>query len=123
MQDLLGDRFGRDIFFIAVTLTPDIDTPDVLKEYAEQYGAKPGWSFVTGDKDEIEMLQRKLGVYDPDPVIDADLYSHAGLLTFGNERMGRWAALPSLMPPKQIVDTMLRITREWPERGRGVQTR
>ncbi len=123
MQDLLGDRFGRDIFFIAVTLTPDIDTPDVLKEYAEQYGAKPGWSFVTGDKDEIEMLRRKLGVYDPDPVIDADLYSHAGLLTFGNERTGRWAALPSLMPPKQIVDAMLRITREWPERGRGVQTR
>jgi len=112
MQNMLGDRFGRDIFFIAITLTPDVDSPEVLKTYAERYGAKPGWTFVTGDKAEIEMLRRKLGVYDPDPVVDADLYSHAGLVTFGNERTGRWAALPSLMKPKQIVDAMLRITRE-----------
>ena len=35
-----------------------------------------------------------------------------GLVTFGDERTGRWAALPSLMKPKQIVDAMLRITRE-----------
>ena len=79
---------------------------------------------MTGDKDEIEMLRRKLGVCDPDPVIDADLYSHAGLVTFGNERTGRWAALPSLMKPKRIVDAMLRITRERPERGgKGAETR
>ena len=111
MQNLLGDRFGSDIFFISVTLTPKIDTPEVLKAYAEQYGAKPGWSFVTGDKDEIEMLRRKLGIYDPDPIVDADLYSHAGLVTFGNESTGRWAALPGTMNPQQIVDAMLRITR------------
>ena len=111
MQDLLGDRFGRDIFFIAVTLTPDVDTPEVLKAYAEQYGAKPGWTFVTGDKDEIEMLRRKLGVYDPDPVVDADLYSHAGLVTFGNESTGRWSALPGTMDAQEIVRTMLRRTR------------
>ena len=112
MQDLLGDRFGRDIFFIGVTLTPEVDSPEVLKAYAERYGAKPGWTFVTGYEAEIEMLRRKLGVYDPDPVVDADLYSHAGLVTFGNERTGRWAALPGLIKSQQIVDAMLRITRE-----------
>ncbi len=111
VQDLLGDRFGDDIFFIAVTLTPQIDTPEVLNEYAEAYGAKPGWTFVTGDKDAIEDLRRKLGVYDPDPVVDADLYSHAGLVTFGNDTTGRWSALPGLLPPEQIVRAMLRATR------------
>ncbi len=112
MQDLFGDRFGKEVFFISVTLTPEIDTPDVLKEYAELYGAKPGWTFVTGDYDEIEMLRRKLGIYNPDPVIDADLYSHAGLVTFGNERTARWAALPGTMDAEQLVRTMNRITRE-----------
>ncbi len=111
VQDLLGDRFGEDIFFIAVTLTPEIDTPAVLKAYAEQYGTKPGWTFVTGDKDEIEMLRRKMGVYDPDPVVDADLDSHAGLVTFGNESTGRWSALPGTMRADQITRTMLRRTR------------
>ncbi len=41
----------------------------------------------------------------------ADLYSHAGLVTFGNEATGRWAALPGTMKPQQVVDAMLRITR------------
>ncbi len=114
IQDLLGDRFGRDIFFIGVTLTPEIDTPEVLKKYAEQYKIKAGWTFVTGEKEEIEMLRRSLGVYDPDPVVDADLYSHAGLVTYGNESTGRWSALPGLMKSEQIVEAMLRTTRPRP---------
>ena len=107
---LFGD-LEPDIFFIGVTLTPEIDTPAVLKAYAEQFGTKPGWTFVTGLKDDIEMLRRKMGVYDPDPVVDADLYSHAGLVTFGNEPTGRWSALPGTMRADQITKAILRRTR------------
>ncbi len=118
VQDLLGDRFGRDIFLIGITLQAQTDTPKLLKQYAELYEVKPGWTFVTGKYEEIEKLRRKLGVYDPDPVVDADIYSHAGLLTFGNESTGRWAALPGLLKPKDIVEAVLRITRPKRERTR-----
>ncbi len=102
-----------------MTLTPEIDTPEVLKAYAEQFGTKPGWTFVTGDYDEIELLRRSLGIFDPDPVVDADLYSHAGLVTFGNETTGRWSALPGLLPPEQLLSALNRTTRSRPGRVKG----
>ena len=61
---------------------------------------------------DINLLRRILGLYDPDPVIDADKTQHTGLITFGNDRTGRWAALPALMPSEELARTILRITRE-----------
>jgi SCO1/SenC family protein len=43
VQRLLGDRMGRDVFFYSITIDPTHDTPAVLKAYAEQFGAGPGW--------------------------------------------------------------------------------
>jgi len=103
VQELLGDRAGADVFFYSISLDPGHDTPDVLKRYAAGFGVKPGWSFLTGDFDEIDALRRKLGLYHPDPVIDADKAEHAGLLVYGNERLGRWGAIPSLDKPRSIL--------------------
>ncbi|MFQ5989646.1 MAG: SCO family protein [Candidatus Methylomirabilales bacterium] len=116
VQRLLGDRVGRDIFMLSITMDPGNDTPEVLKKYAESYGVGPGWTFLTGKYEDIEKLRRNLGIYDPDPIVDADKTQHAGLVTFGNERTWRWAALPALMKAEQIVETVLRITD--PNRGR-----
>ena len=78
----------------------------------ERYGgAKPGWLYLTGDYDDVESLRYSLGVYDLDPVIDADKESHAGIITFGNDRTNRWAALPALMNTRGIARTISRITR------------
>ncbi|MBI2319046.1 MAG: SCO family protein, partial [Betaproteobacteria bacterium] len=43
VQKLLGERVGSDIFMYSITLDPEHDTPKVLKEYAAQFGAGPGW--------------------------------------------------------------------------------
>lgn len=106
---MLGERVGRDVFMYSISLDPEVDTPEVLAEYAEDYGVKAGWVFLTGDYDETEELRHQLGVYDPDPIIDADKTQHAGLLVYGNERIGRWAALPSLDKPKYILRALSRV--------------
>jgi protein SCO1/2 len=93
----------------SISLDPRKDTPAVLKEYTEAYGVKRGWSFLTGKPAEIDLLRRKLGIYDPDPVIDADKTQHAALLTFGNERIGAWGAMPVLLKPARIVESVLRV--------------
>lgn len=108
----LGDHVGRDLLMLSISLDPAIDTPKVLKEYVSRFGEFPGWYFLTGDYDDIEQLRYKMGVYDLDPVIDADKTQHAGIITFGNDRTDRWAALPALMDPRGIVQTVLRITRD-----------
>ncbi|HKB15085.1 MAG TPA: SCO family protein, partial [Planctomycetota bacterium] len=42
VQEALGDRVGRDVFFYAITLDPEVDTPEVLRGYAEAVGAGRG---------------------------------------------------------------------------------
>ena len=111
VQELLGDRVGRDVHFYSITLDSEFDTPEVLAQYAEDYGAGPGWTFLTGDADEIDHLRHKLGAYDPDPVIDADKTQHAGILVFGNEPKGRWCGLPGGMRADSLARYIERLIR------------
>ena len=112
IHKLLGERMGDDILILSISLDPAVDTPQVLKEYISQFGNYPGWYFLTGNYEEIELLRHRMGVYDLDPIIDADKTQHAGILTFGNDKTDQWAALPALMDHRGIVRTVLRITRE-----------
>ncbi len=111
VHKLLGKRVGRDILMLSISLDPVVDTPKVLKEYAAKFGQFPGWYFLSGDYDEVDLLRHRMGVYDLDPVIDADKAQHAGIVTFGNDKTNQWAALPALMDYRGIVRTVLRITR------------
>ena len=46
VQDELGADFGREVAFVSITVDPEHDTPEVLKEYAEAFGADlGGWVF------------------------------------------------------------------------------
>jgi protein SCO1/2 len=95
LQEALGARAGRDVFLHSITLDPAYDTPSVLGAYAAGVGAGAGWRFLTGATGDIELIRRRLGFVDPDPVIDADKSQHSGLLLMGNDRVDRWAACPA----------------------------
>ena len=107
VQQILGERVGRDIFMYSITLTPEQDTPAVLKHYAKNLGVKPGWLFLTGAPEDIELLRRTLGFVDPDPVIDRQLTSHSGVVLYGNEPLDRWAACPALSKPERVAESIL----------------
>src|SRR5262245_2158526 len=64
VQDRLGSDFGTNIVFASITVDPERDTPDVLKLYAQMYGADVnGWSFLTGPPTVIQDLTRRYGVF------------------------------------------------------------
>lgn len=88
---ILGDRLGRDIFFYSISIDPENDTPDVLKAYRETYGIDEGWTFLTGDKGEIDDLRVKLGLFlegvDDNSAAPDD---HNISLIIGNQATGRW---------------------------------
>jgi protein SCO1/2 len=113
VQKALGDRIGRDIFMYSLTLKPEHDTPAVLKEYADMHGIKPGWSLVTGDPTDMELLRRKLGFVDPDPEIDKDKNEHIGNVRYGNEALQLWASCPGLASPQSIVASIGFV--DWPK--------
>jgi protein SCO1 len=112
INDLLGQRMGRDIVMVSLSIDPLADTPARLKQYWESFGAKPGWLFLTGKPGDVDRLRHELGAYDLDPVIDANPSQHAGFITVGNDRTNRWTALPLLMHTRQLLGTILRISRD-----------
>jgi len=107
VQKLLGDRVGRDIFFYSITLKPEEDSPEVLEAYAAKQGVGPGWLFLTGKSEDIELLRTKLGFRYDDPVEDADKSNHVGMIRMGNEPYMRWAACPGLSAPTWLAKDIL----------------
>jgi protein SCO1/2 len=91
----------------SITLKPEEDGPEKLKMYVEMHGVGPGWLFLTGKRDDMEVLRRKLGFTDPNPTFDKDVSQHIGLVRFGNEAIDRWAACPALANAEQIVKSVL----------------
>jgi protein SCO1/2 len=64
VQDGLGAAFGAKIAFVSISLDPEHDTPEVLKDYAQFWGAKPeGWSFLTGSLEAVRDVTRRYGVF------------------------------------------------------------
>ena len=61
VEEKLGEQMGRDFFFISMTVDPERDTPARLKEYADAFGAGPGWFFLTGKPEDIRAINYKLG--------------------------------------------------------------
>ena len=110
VQDLLGDRMGRDIFFYSISLQPELDTPKILKEYASNFEVKPGWSFLTGKPKDIEHLRRAMGYAESDPEIDKDPANHIGMARYGNDRLERWGAVSVRSDPSNIASTFQWLT-------------
>ena len=106
VQNLLGDRVGKDIFFYSFSLKPKEDTVPALKHYAEMHRVKPGWLFLTGSPDDMELLRRKLGFVDPDPELDKDTSNHIGVLKYGNEPLQRWGGCPGMQAPDAIAEAI-----------------
>lgn len=107
VQEHLGKRIGRDIFMYSLTLQPDFDNAQALRDYVARYGIKPGWTFLTGKRADMELIRRRLGFYDPDPAVDANPQQHTGMVRIGNERFDRWSMAPAIGPTRQIVHSIL----------------
>jgi protein SCO1/2 len=84
IQEALGERAGRDVFLVSMTVDPATDTPARLKEYAQKFHAGPGWIFLTGKKENLDWALYKLGQY----VENKD--DHQTVLIIGNEPTGLW---------------------------------
>jgi protein SCO1/2 len=64
VQGQLGPDFGNKVVFASITVDPERDTPEMLKSYAQMYGADiAGWTFLTGSPPVIQDLTRRYGVF------------------------------------------------------------
>lgn len=104
VQRLLGERMGKDIVFYSISIDPENDTPKVLKEYASKFNVGPGWLFLTGKKEDIILLVKKLGLSRKSDEGNKD--GHASSLMLGNEHTGQWMRNSAVDNPRFLVSTM-----------------
>jgi len=102
VQRALGDRVGRDVFFYSISIDPERDTPAVLKEYAGRFKVGPGWTFLTGNREDITLLRKKLGLYSKDEP-DAKAGDHHISLIVGNEATGQWIKRSPFDEPRVLA--------------------
>jgi protein SCO1 len=105
VQDYLGDRVGRDIQMISISVDPTVDTPEALKKYAENYKVKPGWRFLTGKKEDVELVLRKVGGFA------REKNDHTTLLMIGNVDAREWVKVFAMAKPAEIADTVIKLTQ------------
>jgi len=96
VQQQLGDVTARNIQLVSITVDPVTDVPARLKAFAEKFGAQPGWTFVTGSKNEIDRLLRSLGAYVSDPA------AHSPIVLIGNDQARYWTRSYGLASPSAL---------------------
>jgi cytochrome oxidase Cu insertion factor (SCO1/SenC/PrrC family) len=97
VQQELGERVGRDIELISISVDPTTDVPERLKEFSAKFKAAPGWTFVTGSKPEIDQLLKALGAGV------GDKNDHTPMLLVGNDAAGYWTRTYGLAPASTLV--------------------
>jgi protein SCO1 len=97
IQKHLGDRLGKDVYLISISVDPTTDTPARLKEYASRFQARPGWYFLTGTKANVDLALRKLGQFVEDP------RGHFSIFIIGNQRTGLWKKAFGLAKPGELI--------------------
>jgi len=97
VQADLGDRLGREVVMISMSVDPGTDTPERLKAYARKYKARPGWTFLTGGKRVVEKVLEGLGAYSQ------DFTAHPNMTLIGDSRSGEWVRSYGFANPKDIV--------------------
>jgi protein SCO1/2 len=111
VQDALGERLGKDVYIISISVDPTVDTPANLKEYAKRLNAKPGWQFITGDKENVDFALRKLGQY-----VD-NKQDHTNIIIIGNERTGLWKKAFGLAKSEELYQVVESVMNDQPTGG------
>jgi Uncharacterized protein SCO1/SenC/PrrC, involved in biogenesis of respiratory and photosynthetic systems len=97
IQQALGERLGKDVFLVSITVDPETDTPAKLKDYAQRFHARKGWSFLTGKKENIDAALYKLGQYVEEKS------QHKTVIIIGNESTGLWKKAFGLAAAEDLI--------------------
>lgn len=100
VQEALGDRLGKDARIISISVDPTVDTPAELKAFGKKFHARPGWYFLTGNKENVEFVLKKIGQFV------TDKQDHYNIIIVGNERTGLWKKAFGLAKSDALIEVV-----------------
>lgn len=94
----LGDSFGKEIYFVSISSDPERDSPQAMKKFAQKHKADvPGWIWLTGKKENIDHILKKLGQWSQ------EVESHSTQLVAWNFNTDRGRKMLPNVPPEAIA--------------------
>jgi protein SCO1 len=112
IEEKLGDSVGRDIFIYSITVDPEHDTPEQLKNYAEAFNAGPGWKFLGGKLADIKAINLRLGERM------RNLSDHRNEIVLGNDATGDWQRDNVLGDMDRILLSIRAMDPKWRDQER-----
>lgn len=109
VQNIMGDRLGKDVFFYSISIDPERDSPEVLKDYRDKFKAR--WTFLTGKESDIIQLRKKLGLYIEE--IQDGSNNHNVNMIIGNQATGRWMKRSPFENPYVLADQIGNWLTDW----------
>lgn len=94
------EKSQSDIKLISVSVDPAVDTPERLRNFASKFKVGPGWTFVTGEKTEIDSLLQRLGAGI------GNKNDHTSMILIGNDPAGVWTRTYGLSSPSVLLKVM-----------------
>ncbi|RYZ49086.1 MAG: SCO family protein [Proteobacteria bacterium] len=94
LQKALGKT---DVKLISITIDPEHDDAKALKDWGKDIGAKPGWTFVTGKREDLNLISER--VYGA-PLIDKEMHSPMLVL---RSKGGAWIRMDGLSSPTAVM--------------------
>ena len=100
VQEALGERLGKDARIISISVDPTVDTPAELKAFGKKFHARPGWYFLTGSKENVEFVLKKIGQFV------TDKQDHYNIVIVGNEPTGLWKKAFGLAKSEALIEVV-----------------
>lgn len=97
VQAQLGEQVGREVQLVSISVDPLRDTPQRLREYASQYRAGPGWTWLTGPVPAVGDTLKGLGTWS------ADFTTHPPVIMVGDGRSDQWTRFYGFTDPAVLV--------------------
>jgi len=112
MQRKLGDDRDR-VHLVSFTIDPEHDGPEELRKYLERYGARSGWSFYTGSREDMNKVMRGFDAYVGDKM------SHQPLTFIRSPVDDTWVRLYGFAGSRDLLEELGRAEDGTLEVGEG----
>ncbi|MHA6194977.1 SCO family protein [Pseudomonas wadenswilerensis] len=103
VQRQLGERVGRDVQLVSLSIDPQRDDARRLNDYARAFQNGPGWSWLTGSPSAVTATLKGLGSFS------GDLTRHAPLILVGDGNSRNWTRYYGFTDPAVLVREVERL--------------
>jgi len=107
LQRRMGSGPGGPVL-ISLSIDPEHDSPEVMTKYLKRYRAQPGWSFLTGDRDDIDQIMRAFDAFVPDKM------SHQPVTFIKGSDPDQWVKIDGLVSTADLLTELEKIRGEEP---------